>query len=204
MKWLSSGLSNVSCRMTLGAVVLGLSAVSGGIAHAGVRAERTEGVQARASGPANSTPAASPSAMVPTGSRAGASGCNEALDALALCALPQNARQQSGSDEAARVAQAVAGPASGRIVSRETVDAAGEVGAAPFPTLAVLAFSLAIAGALLGAFHLRATASRAGREHPIRRAVVRSLGFPGHFEMTLLRKSSTAAIAKERLLQFRT
>ena len=193
MKWLSSGLRNFFWCMTLGAVILGVLSVFLGTGHAAVR---TEGMQASAPGMAPSNAAVPSNLTVSTESRKSVEGCNEALDALSLCTLPKNFKKPSSNDEAGQVHQAVSPAPEKAAPEKVVVDAAKDAGGAPFPTLPVLAFSLAVAGALLAAFNFCAMSLKEGRENPARQAMVRSLGF--------LSKSPTAAIAKERLLQFRT
>ncbi|WP_429600464.1 hypothetical protein [Variovorax sp. PvP013] len=199
--------------MTLGAVVLGVMSMVPATGHA---TGRTDGARREATVVAHSRVAPPRNVPVPTRS----AGCNEALDALAICKLPATATatatatttttttRRSGGDGAAPEHRApVAAPA--QPAPTATADAVHAHAAveAPGRLLPVFALGLAVAGALLALFGFRAIASAAGRQDPVGRSTRRSPGSPGRvngFRIGSAKRSATAAVAKERLLHYRT
>jgi hypothetical protein len=198
--------------MTLGAVVLGVMSMVPATGHA---TGRTDGVRREAAVVVVAHSRVAPPRNVPVPTRS--AGCNEALDALAICKLPATATatattttatRRSGGDGAAPEHRApVAAPA--QPVPTATADAAHAHAAveAPGRLLPVFALGLAVAGALLALFGFRAIASAAGRQDPVGRSTRRSPGSPGRvngFRIGSATTSATAAVAKERLLHYRT
>ena len=202
MKWLSGRCEAVWGCMTLGAVVLGVMSMVPATGHA---TGRTDGARREATVVAHARVAPPRDVPVPTRS----AGCNEALDALAICKLPATAtatRRSSADGVAPEHRAPVAAPA--QPAPTATADAAHAPAAveAPGRLLPVFALGLAVAGALLALFGFRAIASATGRQEPVGRSTRRSLGSPGRgngLRIGLAKKSATAAIAKERLIHYR-
>lgn len=205
MKWLSGRCGNGVGSMTLGAIVLGAMSM---FPVTGQATGRTDGAKREAVAVAvavaqKSRAAAPRSVAAPIRPVAKPAGCNDAMDALALCKLPTataTAKRSSVEDAAsdrrtsdpsdARTAPiAIAAPAVAHVaVPGAAVEAPGHL-------LPVFALGMALAGVLLGWLGFRAIASKAGGDVPARANGFR-LGMP--------KRSATAALAKERLLHYRT
>lgn len=203
MKWLSGRCGNVLGFMAMSTVVAGVLSMVPATGHA---TGRTEGARGAATVVAKSRVAAAPRAL-PTPTRS--AGCDEALVALALCKLSTGAAattKRSTADGAAPDRRAF-DPAPEQPAPKAIVGAATAAVEAPARLLPVFALGLAVAVTLLALFGFRAIASKAGREAAVGRSTDRSLGSTAHgsaFRIGFLQKSATAAIAKERLLHYRT
>jgi hypothetical protein len=203
MKWLSGRCGNGVGSMTLGAIVLGAMSM---FPVTGQATGRTDGAKREAVAVAQKSRAAAPrSVAAPIRPVAKPAGCNDAMDALALCKLPTatatatakrssvedaaSDRRTSDPSDARTAPMAIAAPAVAHVaVPGAAVEAPGHL-------LPVFALGMALAGVLLGWLGFRAIASKAGGDVPAR-ANGFSLGMP--------KRSATAALAKERLLHYRT
>lgn len=196
MNWLSGRCGNVVGSMTLGAIVLGLLSVVPATGHA---TGRTDGARREAAVVANARVAAPRSVAVPTRSNVKPAGCNEALDALALCKLStatsEGASRRAGVDGGASD-PALVQPVSKPIGASGTAfDPPGVAVETPARLLPVFALGLALAALLLGWLGFRAIPSTAGSGVP---------GRANAFRIGMPKRSATAAVAKERLLHYRT
>ena len=205
MKWLSGRCGNGVGSMTLGAIVLGAMSM---FPVTGQATGRTDGAKREAVAVAQKSRAAAPrSVAAPIRPVAKPAGCNDAMDALALCKLPTTTatatatakrssvedaasdRRTSDPSDARAAPMAIAAPAVAHVAGP------GAAVEAPGHLLPVFALGMALAGVLLGWLGFRAIASKAGGDVPARANGFR-LGMP--------KRSATAALAKERLLHYRT
>ena len=203
MKWLSGRCGNGIGSMTLGAIVLGAMSM---FPVTGQATGRTDGAKREAVAVAQKSRAAAPrSVAAPIRPVAKPAGCNDAMDALALCKLPTTtatATAKRSSVEDAASDRRTSDPSDARaapvVIAAPAVAHVAAPGAAveaPGHLLPVFALGLALAGVLLGWLGFRAIASKAGGDVPARANGFR-LGMP--------KRSATAALAKERLLHYRT
>ncbi len=203
MKWLSGRCGNGVGSMTLGAIVLGAMSM---FPVTGQATGRTDGAKREAVAVAQKSRAAAPrSVAAPIRPVAKPAGCNDAMDALALCKLPTapmtaTAKRSSVEDAASDrrtsdPSDARAAPVAIGAPAVAHVAAPGAAVEAPGHLLPVFALGMALAGVLLGWLGFRAIASKAGGDVPARANGFR-LGMP--------KRSATAALAKERLLHYRT
>lgn len=199
MKWLSGRCGNGVGSMTLGAIVLGAMSM---FPVTGQATGRTDGAKREAVAVAQKSRAAAPrNVAAPIRPVVKPAGCNDALDALALCKLPTapaTATAKRSSVEDAASDRRTSDPSDARtapVVAVAHVAAPVAAVEAPGHLLPVFALGLALAGVLLGWLGFRAIASKAGGDVPARANGFR-LGMP--------KRSVTAALAKERLLHYRT
>lgn len=203
MKWLSGRCGNGVGSMTLGAIVLGAMSM---FPVTGQATGRTDGAKREAVAVAQKSRAAAPrSVAAPVRPVAKPAGCNDAMDALALCKLPTTtatatAKRSSVEDAASDrrtsdPSDARAAPVAIGAPAVAHVAAPGAAVEAPGHLLPVFALGMALAGVLLGWLGFRAIASKAGGDVPARANGFR-LGMP--------KRPATAALAKERLLHYRT